>query len=597
MAAAGGGRGSNTRRVMTGPDGRFVFHSLAPGPYTLNVNASGYTSSLSVNLAPSIPGIVGGVQAGTSPTTFALKEGEFATNFRLRLWKYAVVGGTVLDDAGEPAVGLTVQVARRLMTSGRTRFVPANSAKTDDRGQFRISSVTPGDYVVVVPQTQLSMPASIMSGLVEGMSSGLGIAGAAMAMIDLMGSGVNPQDAMTGGVRIGDYMVSASGAVPLLSPDGRLLAYQTQFHPGVAAPTQATVLQLKSGEERTDISFQLRLIPTAFVAGVAMGPEGPVPSLGIRLVVPGDGTISDSEFDVATAITKPDGSFSFFGVPPGQFILKAEKQPRPAIPAEALAANPMAANMFGPGGLPAGAKEMLFVATTVNVASNIDNLVLQLRPGYRVSGRVEFVSVAGRPVPTQLASASVNLVAMDGRMPNLLGMMEPDRVDKQGEFRTKGNPPGRYFLTISGYTPWQIKSATIGGRDVLDAGVEIRDADVTGIVVTYTDKVAQVSGNVRSADETDLSETAVLMFPWDYRTWIANGMNPRRGLTSRVNRNGSYTVLNVPAGDYFIVAVDRATQGELQDPQYLVALARVATRISVGADNVSQELNKTRVQR
>ena len=68
-----------------------------------------------------------------------------------------------------------------------------------------------------------------------------------------------------------------------------------------------------------------------------------------------------------------------------------------------------------------------------------------------------------------------------------------------------------------------------------------------------------------------------------------------RGLTGRVNRNGSYTVLNVPAGDYYIVAVDRATQGELQDPRYLEALARVATRISVGADNVSQELNKTRV--
>lgn len=597
LAAAGGRGGSGDRRVMTSSDGRFVFHSLPPGQFTLTVTASGYASSLGVTLTPNIPGIIGGVSPATSSTTFQLKEGEFATNFRLRLWKHAVVGGVVLDDSGEPAVGLSVQVARRVMAAGRARFVPANSTKTDDRGMFRIPGLTPGDYVVVVPQAPLSMPASIMSGLMDGMTSGLGIAGVAMAMIDVMSSGINPQDAMAGGVRIGDYMVASSGAVPLLSPDGRLLAYQTQFHPGVPAPSQATVLQLKSGEEKTDITFQLRLIPTSRISGVATGPEGPVANLGVKLVVPGDGTVSDSEFDVATAITKADGTFSFFGVPPGQFLLKAEKQPRPSLPAEALASNPMAASIFGPGGAP-GVKEMLFIATPVNVASDIDNLVLQLRPGYSVSGRVEFASVTGRQAPARLNAASINLMPMDGRMPNILGLMSnQDLVTAQGEFKTKHQTPGRYFLTVTGYPGWQVKSATIGGRDVLDAALEIRDADVSGIVITFTDKVAAVTGTVRSVDETDLSETSVLVFPLDFRTWAANGMNPRRGLTGRVARNGNFTVPNVPAGDYFIVAVDRATQGELQDPAYVELLSRVATRISVAADNVTQELNKVRVVR
>jgi protocatechuate 3,4-dioxygenase beta subunit len=602
LAAAGAGRGpTGQQRVMTGSDGRFVFHNLPPGPVTLSATLTGYTSSLTMTQIPGLPGIMASLVNQSSPTVLTLKEGEFATDVRLRLWKHAVVSGTVLDDAGEPAVGLTVQLARRTMAAGRARYMPALSAKTDDRGAYRISSVVPGDYVVVVPQAQASIPAALLGGMVEAVKSGgAGMGVAALSMLDVMSSGINIQEAITGGVRIGDFMVASSGAVPIVGPGGRLLAYQTQFYPGAFAPAQAAVVSLAPGEEKTDANFQLQLIPTSRVSGVAMGPDGPVENLGIKLVVPGDGVVSDSEFDVATAVTKKDGSFAFYGVPPGQFLLKAQKQPRPAIPAEAMAANPMAANMFG-GGIPAGAKEAVYAVTTITVegGSDLDNQTVRLVPGYTVSGRVEFSSVTGRPQPPagQIASAVVNLVPVDGQMPSLLAMATPDRPNAQGEFKTKGYAPGKYFLSINGFGGWQVKSATIGGRDVLDAALEIREADLAGVVVTFTDKVAQITGTVRSPGESDLSETAVLVFPVNFRNWAANGMNPRRGLSARATRDGSFTIPNVPAGDYFIAAVDRATQGELQDPAYLDALSRVATRISVGEDPVKQELTKTKVQR
>ena len=129
---------------------------------------------------------------------------------------------------------------------------------------------------------------------------------------------------------------------PCIDGPKATMAYQRRSS-GAAVPAQASLVTLKSGEERSDVTFQLRLIPTSRVSGRAVGPDGPLGNLGIRLVVPGDGVVSESEFDVATAITKPDGTFAFFGVPPGQFLLKAQKQPRPEIPAEALAGNPAAA--------------------------------------------------------------------------------------------------------------------------------------------------------------------------------------------------------------------------------------------------------------
>lgn len=597
-AAASAGSGPATRRVMTGVDGRFLFHSLPPGTFQLTVSLTGYTGSLGVNLTPALAGIMSGVQLQQATTPVTLREGEAASGVTLRLWKFGVISGTVLDDAGEPAIGLMVQVARKVMTAGRVRYVPAWSAKTDDRGLYRISSVVPGDYLVAVPQAQVSMPTAIMTGLMESMTQGPGSAGAGFALMDLMSSGVMPTESMTGGVRIGDYMVASSGSVPLAGPDGRLLAYQTTFYPGASVPAQASVVTLGSGEERSDINFQLRLIPTVRVSGTAMGPDGPVANLGIKLVVPGDGTISESEFDVATAITKADGSFAFYGVPPGQFLLRAQKQPRPPIPAEALANNPAAQMMFS-GAAPTS-NDMLFAVAPIAVSgADLDGVALQLAKGFRVSGRIEFESQAGRgaPAPAQLQAMSVNLTPVDGRLPTLLAAASPDRPNPQGEFQTKGYQPGKYFLTTTGLAGWQLKSAIVGGRDVLDVPLEIRDADVSGTVLTYVDRVGSVTGTVRSPGEQDLSETVVLIFPQDHVTWIANGMNPRRGRSVRASRTGAFTMPNVPPGDYFVVAIDRTGESDLQDPARVTALSKLATRAAVASEALSLELVKVRVNR
>jgi len=605
-AAAAAGRGpGGPLRVMTGADGRFVFHDLAPGTYQLTATQTGYTATLSAN-AGANAGLVGLVAAALAPsgapTVVPLKEGEYATNVKLRLGKNAVISGTVLDDAGEPAIGLTVQVARRVMGGGRARFVPGASARTDDRGMYRLSGLVPADYLVVVPQTQVSMPTALLSGIIEGLTSGAGMGPMMFTMLDVISSGIDPQSSMTGGVRLGDYMVASSGSVPLLGPDGRLQAYQTSFYPNAFAPAQATVINLKSGEDKTDVNFQLSLISTSRVSGVAMGPDGPVPNLGVHLVVPGDGVISESEVDVATALTRADGTFAFYGVPPGQFLLRANKQPRPEIPAELMAQGGALGNLFSGATPPKGANEMLFATTTVSVSnSDVDGVVVQLATGFHVSGRVAFESQTNRPLPqpAQIQTVTVSMIPMDGRQPGgLLGdITGPDRANDKSEFKTKAYAPGKYFLNVSGPAAWQVKSIAIGGRDVLDAPLEVKDADVAGLVVTFTDKMGTLTGTVHAGAETDLSETTVLLFPANYQGWIDAGMNPRRTRTARATRPGAYTFNNVPPGDYLVAALDRSNEGDMQDPAFIAALAKVAAKVTITLDPVTQELQRTRVVR
>ncbi len=603
-AAQAVGRGglSGPQRVMTGADGRFVFHGLPPGQYQLTASLTGYIASVNAGGGAGASGIAALLAAasgpqGGAPTALALKEGEFATNVKMRLWKQAVVSGMVLDDAGEPAIGISVQLARRVMVAGRARYVPGSSAKTDDRGMYRIPGLAPGNYLVGVPQVQVSIPTAIFSGLIDTLTGG-GQAGTGWALMDLVSSGLDVANPMSGGVRMGDYLVASSGSVPLLGPDGRLQAFQTVFYPGAPAPAQASVVPLASGEERANLNFQLRLIPTSRVSGVATGPDGPVANLGIRLVVPGDGVVSDSDIDVASTMSRADGSFAFHSVPPGQFLLRAQKQPRPALPPEAMA-DPRVSAMFGGG--QKGSNEMLFVSEAVTVAgSDVDGLALQLTTGFKVSGRVEFESKTGKPPATaaQMQNVTVTLTPLAGgsqgsMLSELLG--GPDRANAQGEFKTKGYAPGKYVFSATAPSGWQVMSAAIGGRDVLDAPLQITNGDVAGIVVTFTDKMAQLSGTVSAPGEADLSEVTVLAFPADYRTWVANGMSARLSKTTRANRNGAYSIANVPAGEYLVAAIDRASEGDMQDPVFIEALSRIAVRVTMGSDPATLDVTRGRV--
>jgi len=198
-----------------------------------------------------------------------------------------------------------------------------------------------------------------------------------------------------------------------------------------------------------------------------------------------------------------------------------------------------------------------------------------------------------------LQVSTILLTAVDGRSAaggilGALGGLTPDRANQQGEFKTKGFQAGKYFLSVTGPGGWMVKSATIGGRDVLDAPFDL-NADVSGVVVTFTDQMAAVSGMVTSPGETDLSESTVVVFPYAFKTWITNGMSARLVRTTRAGRSGDFNIPAMPAGEYLIVAIDRSQEGDMQDPAVIDALSRLATRITVTTDPAKIDLTKMRV--
>ena len=76
-------------------------------------------------------------------------KGAVLQNIDFALPPGAVVTGRVVDETGEAVAHVSVSLARRRYIEGARRLVAESGSSTDDRGEFRIFGVPPGDYVIV----------------------------------------------------------------------------------------------------------------------------------------------------------------------------------------------------------------------------------------------------------------------------------------------------------------------------------------------------------------------------------------------------------------------------------------------------------------
>ena len=68
------------------------------------------------------PGRYGQRRAWGQSQLVSLAEGERLTDVKLRVWKYAVIAGTVVDEAGEPVVGVAVRALVKDVVAGRAQY-------------------------------------------------------------------------------------------------------------------------------------------------------------------------------------------------------------------------------------------------------------------------------------------------------------------------------------------------------------------------------------------------------------------------------------------------------------------------------------------
>jgi hypothetical protein len=575
---------------MTDGDGRFMFHDLPKGTFTLNATASGYTNGGYGQRKPNGPS-----------RSLDLDAGQRLPDATLRIWRFGAITGTVVDEFGDPLVNVSVRVLRRTLVSGQRRLVPAYSAQTDDRGIYRSASLPPGDYIVAIPTGTASVPTSLVEQYQQMLSvvnqgsdaspQAISALQAAQQQIDAFRQNLANSGApvpSTNGYRVGNSQIQPSTVLSRVTPPpadaSRVFVYQTTFFPATPSSAQAQVITIASGEERSGVDLQMHLVGTSRVSGTLLGPDGPAVNMGLRLV-PADARdlASENGYETATTVTDAAGQFTFLGVPPGQYLVRAQKFPRPQDQFAPMAV-PVGGRMMVSPPVPSGpapiVEPTLWAEIPVTVAdADVTNLAAAFRNGVRVSGRIEFEGEAVRPTPDRMQQITVSINPSDGRN---AGPLQPTRVRPDGQFTSMQYLPGKYLISAgSPGSGWVLKSVMANGRDATWMPLTLESSDIGGIVVTYTDKQTQLSGSVQGAGGAPEPQGLVVIFPMNYQQWMDNGMPSRVMRTARTTKTGTYQVSSLPIGDYLVAAISDELQGDWQDPQTIPSVARIAARLTI----------------
>src|SRR6185436_17662356 len=219
-----GGRG-----MLTDDSGVFDFTELPGGRYTLTVSKSGFVSLSYGQRRP--------LQAGTP---LQLAEDQQIKGIQFQLPRGSVIGGRVLDEDGDAMPGVVVRVMRYQYQQGERRLTAAGTAQTDDRGQFRVWGLMPGDYYI------------------NAVMRGGGFGG--------FGGAFGPGGAFAGRGGRG------SGAAPGGNEQDQT-NYAPTYYPGVPSVNEAKPITIGLSQEMLDVNFGMQLVKIARITGHVANPD------------------------------------------------------------------------------------------------------------------------------------------------------------------------------------------------------------------------------------------------------------------------------------------------------------------------------------
>lgn len=594
-------------RQVTDDRGRFLFNDLSAGAgYTLQATRPGY-----VNGQYGQP-----VMFGPSGRV-TLAEGQWFPSANITLWKPGAISGRVVDETNEPVVGAYVRALARVMIGGAPQLITGITTKTDDRGDYRLSGMAPGQYVVVVPSPSATVPSDAPQSVV----------GAPQAPFRMDGITSIPAPPRTNALLdpVGGYRaVVGNYATPTPAADGRARVYGMAFHPGVATVDAASIITLALGEERAGVDIALQPTPAVNVMGRVVGSPDVINGLVLRLAPTGMEGLSHGA-EAATSLVRPDGAFAFLHVAAGDYVIDApattleftvesstlsETLPHPpglrwtGFQSGTVASGPPGTGYVRQSGV---RTDVVYARTPITVGnSDMSNVLVSLIPSMTMHGRIEYegttkATVEQTPVGGIAAGGATRTTVTETTTPRpstqpsivaepafgnpTLGLPRADRPSAnapQDVVSIPGLRAGAYVLRVaSGADRFIVRSVTVDGVDYTRKPIDTTVlTDRSELVITLTDKLIELHGTV-SDDTGPAADAAVLAFPVERNEWRGYGLTPQRLKSVPLAGSPGFSLTGLPAGDYFVIAIPSAQMQAWQDPAFLEKAAAAATRVTL----------------
>jgi Carboxypeptidase regulatory-like domain len=141
--------------TVTGNDGRFAFHGIPPGLYTIEASRPGYSPEVfgkpaidARSLPPNSP------VPRDVPIVQQLAPGQVLSSIRFELTPGGVITGRLTDERGNVVAGAVVQAMKTTYINGLRERTPVQAVVSNDLGEYRFFMLKPGQYFIsLVPPT------------------------------------------------------------------------------------------------------------------------------------------------------------------------------------------------------------------------------------------------------------------------------------------------------------------------------------------------------------------------------------------------------------------------------------------------------------
>jgi hypothetical protein len=485
--------------AFTDASGKFAFSNVPPGTYDLSASREGYVSGAYQEERPGGPG-----------ASFVVQVSELLSDMNIGLVPTGVISGYIEDRFGQPMVGASVR-ALQFAYAGPDRILSEVSGSlTNDRGEYRLYWLEAGDYLIsVLPRDNLPIVGPFVVGSNQ--------------------AGPPPSG------------IEASGA-------GRTQRFIPVYYPGTVDPAFASVLNVGPGIDYTGVNMRVNEVSTVRVRGRVVSGVGGDPPVRptVRLVPPS--TVAGSRIE-PTDIADPDGTFELIAIVPGTYNLVA-------------IATQSQDSDFGPGEPSQSTRgQRLFAQFPIDVGNaDIDNLIVNLLPGFGVSGRVYLESAPGQQ-PVEVGDVRVSLSAARIRYGVSLRSGVPAA---DGSFQIDNVPPNDYRIEIFGLpAKAYLKEVRLGVDGVLDSGLQIMGPPRGELSLLIAQDAGHVMVSVVDAEAGPASGVRVVLVP----------DSPRRGRADlykvATTENGSASFDDVPPGEYKLFSWEQVQEGAWRNADFL----------------------------
>ena len=489
--------------TTTEDDGRFSFGAVAPGRYRLTATRRGYTRS---------------------PITIAVSSGQSsqaAQDIRLTMTATASISGRVVDLSGRPVANVEVKALKASYPEGRRVLTPAESAQTNDLGEYRLFWLAPGRYYVgaVHPKAQ-------------GMFRRMATSGVGTSTSGPVGTLVTVE--------------KADPAVLVLDPraelDSATVRYAPIFFGGTTNEHNATGIDLREGADFGGVNIMVGPVQMRHVRGVVVDGVTGRPAQYGSITLPKD---LDTPPIKDVTVDRDTGTFDML-LFPGSYSVTAT-------------------SASGEG----------YAIFTVGDA-DIENLTIPTTPTFSIRGRI---IAEGAPIsPAVLEALRLTLRRDPPRGEPVTTAYDTPLADgsftihaSAGDFRINIAPilnvtPSRYAPPSSAvrqsFEGAYVKSIRIGNADVLNAGLHLNSPPSAPLEIVIASNPGALEGQVVTNSREPVADAAVLLIPDNRR---------RNELyrTTATDSSGRFHFDRVPPGNYKVLSWEEVEDGAWFDSEFM----------------------------